>query len=359
MAESTETSGAESSDGPPDKKPETPPISQWNTAVDRYRESSKWAIGAFAAIGALLAGTAPLAGIGGVDIERLPAVVAGGALGLFGVGVAIAATVATLVPRTVYWHEVKGKKQGPLRRLLWGLGPLEHVLHNNPGSVLPPGLRTVTDLETGIANLRKLALKARRDATRTDLCDAEKERLQALSADYHAQLEQYEASRLELMRIGRFEKARTGFRVALAAMTAGSLAAGIGLGLLLFGVSDQTSADKSAAEITKIRAEADKLQAEAAKVSAEIATTTTTAPQTATAAVRGSAPSVSIRFTEAGKKQLADLLGPGCDLTNVQATALAGDSSTGTWDVVTQPGTQCRALRITVTPKLGSVATGE
>lgn len=343
--------------------PTTPePTDQWRAAVDRYRETAKWAIGAFGAIGALLAGTAPLASIGGLDAERLPAVLAGGTLGLFGVGSAIIATVAMLVPRTAYWHEIRGENQNWFQHKFVGLGPLEQVLHDHPDSLLPPGVASPSALQAGIANLRASVLQAveEHDAATTP---EQREQWESAANNYRAVLDDYENNRLELMRIARFEKARTASRVAFAAMVLGSLIAGSGLGLLLYGVSDQAAAKKTEAEVSKIRAEDAKTQAEARKIGAEAAqlesdlsTATTTAP--ARSIVAGSPVEVTLMFTAEGKRKIGDALGSACDLSGVAAIAVAGDSNTGSWDVISLPSDGCLSQRMKVSPKEALVTSG-
>jgi uncharacterized protein len=253
-----------------DKSAKAADQEKWTTAVDRYRDTAKWAIGAFAAIGVIFAGTAPLAGLGNVQSDRIDLVVLGAALGLLGVGLAIAATVTTLVPRTVFQHELRAKEQGWFRRWFTGLGPLEDNFAKHPDSLLPAGIRSPGDLTAALRNLRRLIGTTSKAMIDTSKPAAERKKNAEANHRYTAKLAELEQWEQELLLIGRFEKARAGFRLAIVAMVIGALAAGAGLGLLLYGMSDATAAAKANAEVAKIEAETSKLNSETAKIEAEI-----------------------------------------------------------------------------------------
>jgi hypothetical protein len=332
-------------------------VDQWRGAVDRYREAAKWMIGAFAVIGALLAGTAPLAGIGGVDAERLPALVAGGLLGLLGVGLAIVATVSMLIPRSVYWYEIRAKNQRWWGKLFRGLGPLEDMLAEHPDSVLPPGVVSLADFNEGIRNLRKLVFEARAAAAAAPASG--RQRALADVADKEAALNEYLDAQDELMLVGRFEKARTGFRIALTVVVLGAVFAGTGLGLLLYGVSDDVAHKQATANVVKTQADTDKTRADADQVRADTAKTRaetnlgqpTAAPPVT---VKGAPIPVQLAFTPEGGQAVQGALGPSCDLESVSAQALSGDSTTGTWDVITVQTPNCNAVRLNITSRIAT-----
>jgi hypothetical protein len=82
--------------------PQAPPADPRLAAIDRIRTTAKWLIAAFAAVGALLAGTAPLSNVGKLDISswRLWVAVGTAAVALAAVGAAIWAAARVLLPLT-------------------------------------------------------------------------------------------------------------------------------------------------------------------------------------------------------------------------------------------------------------------
>jgi hypothetical protein len=320
----------------------------WFSAVDQYRETAKWAIGALAAIGTLLAGTAPLAGIGNLEASGRWIVIMGAALGLTGVAAAIAAHVATLAPRTVYWHEIRAKRQGWFRRTFVGLGPLENILSSaaKRKSVLMQGVNSPADLALRIENLRKVLEGLSRVQLDPSATEPEKAAAAAAEVRWTARLETHLENQRELLRIGRFEKARTGFRIAFVSMTLGGILAGVGLGLLLYGLSDQSAARKAKAEARKTEAEAAKLEAE----TVALQPTGADSPEETNAA----SPLSAVLLSEAGRQALGASLGAECNTTApVPVAILSGDSQSGSWDVVVVPGSSCASVRFTLSPSLG------
>jgi hypothetical protein len=219
--------------------PNSADANPWIDAVDRYREVAKWLIAAFGAIGAVIAGTAPLAGVGNLRTDRVGYVVAGGVTALSGVAIVLAGTVAVLAPRAVYRHQLRAARQGPLRRAFVGLGHFENLLAAHPADLLPPGLATVDQLDQAIANL-------------TTACNVMAARAAALPPNSAARAEhQQQAQALNALRIGyqndlltlvyvaRYEQARTRFNQTVVAVLAGGIATAAGLALTLYGIAHQ------------------------------------------------------------------------------------------------------------------------
>jgi hypothetical protein len=264
LEEGTQVSEEDSKAAPSDQ--DGLQLTKWHRGVDRYRETAKWAIGAFAAIGVVLAGSAPLAGISGTASDRGWALFGGAILGLAGVGGAIASTVSMLVPRTVYWHEVRAKQQGWFSRFFKGLGSLEDMLARYPDTLLPNGIRSVRQLDSAIDHLSAHVGTTSISMEDHSLTDAQRTQWKLAHGRYKAQLKEILDTRDELMLTGIFEKARVAFRLGFAGMIIGALLAGAGLGLVLYGSRDATEVAKAEAEVAKIKAETKKIEAEAANV---------------------------------------------------------------------------------------------
>lgn len=215
----------------------------WKTGIEQFRTTAKWVIGVFSAIGALIVAAVPFAAFSDVTPSSQAVVVWGAALALGGVAVAIAATSATLISRTVYLHEVRAKRRWVRTRTL------AHTLAEHPGDVLPAGVETVADLRQAISNLDQLA-HAAPAGVRESFARSLATHTEALEA---------------LLWYRRFEKARFVFRCSLVAVLVGAIATGGGVGLLLYGLDDP----RQDAEVAKIEAEAAKIEAEASKLLAD------------------------------------------------------------------------------------------
>lgn len=212
---------------------------RWDDAIDCYRDVAKWLIAAFGAVGAVIAGTAPLAGIGDVGSDRIGFVVVGGATALLGVAVVFAATIAVLVPRTVYRHELRARRHGLVSRTFVGLGGIENLLAENPDDLLPPGIGTIEELGQAITNLRLAATTVATEAARLgseDPARAEYER--AARAMFAAQTSHEQALK-DLLRVARYECARTRFNQAVLIVLAGGVAVAVGLALTLYGIASK------------------------------------------------------------------------------------------------------------------------
>jgi hypothetical protein len=93
------------------------PEEHWLKGVDRLRDVTKWLITAFAGAGAVLVGTAPLAGIGKVSgAGRIAAVVIGGLVALGSILWTIYQASRVLTPEYTTFQELEGL--APLRQLV-------------------------------------------------------------------------------------------------------------------------------------------------------------------------------------------------------------------------------------------------
>jgi hypothetical protein len=231
----------------PAPKPSFDP-SPFRSAVEQYRTTARWVVGAFGAVGAIVAGSIPFAAISGVEQERLAWAVVGAALALLGVGAAIGSVTASLVPRSVYPHEVTSQDANRVQRWLSARRAVGFTLCHHPKTLLPVGVTSSDALLDGIVNLEQEILR-----------DPSNEALTKRKSVYDAAYSQ-------LQWILRFEKARRAFDRALAATVVAALVTGAGIGMLLWSVEDA----KSEADVAKTEAEAAKTRAEAAKTRQEV-----------------------------------------------------------------------------------------
>jgi hypothetical protein len=204
---------------------------RFGSGVDRYRDTAKWTVAAFGAIGTVIAGSAPFAALGRSSSGwRSGYLVAGAVVALTGVTIVVVATVAVLVPRTVYRHEVVASTRGWFARTFVGLARFESLLAEHPGDLLPPGIETPDQLDQAVVNLRRGATAAAVAAT-ADPGAA------PAAANLASTLTLHEQAQRALLGVARYEMARTRFHQALVATLAGGIATGLGLGLMLFGTS--------------------------------------------------------------------------------------------------------------------------
>lgn len=292
---------------------------RWDEAVDRYRDVAKWLIAAFGAIGAVIAGTAPLAGIGDLQPERLGYLMAGAAVALTGVVVVLAATITILVPRAVYRSELRAQNQGPFRRTFVGLGRFENLLAEHPEDLLPAGITNIDDLGVAITNLRTTGTRTAAKAASVPADDPSRRSYQRAADAIVAASSRHQMALNDLLRVAGYEKARTRFHQAVLAVLAGGVAAAAGLALTLYGIGSGPADAPTPGPIL-------------------------------------SDPSpVTVSLTPVGVQMLQPRLGSGCDGATVPALLIAGDRTDGPWDIVTLPRTGCSVIRVTVTPEVGTV----
>jgi hypothetical protein len=64
---------------------------------------------------------------------------------------------------------------------------------------------------------------------------------------------------------------------------------------------------------------------------------------------------VIVSLTPDGTAALGPRIGHDCDPARIDALLVPGDRASGPWEVVTLPGRDCRPLRFTLTPDLGTL----
>jgi len=285
--------------------------------VDTYRSTIRWVVVAFAAIAALMAGTAPLTGLGDVNDDRVWMVAVGAGAGVLGALAAVLAAVRVLQPVAVYPAMVKAAKRNWFKRTWVGSSRIEDELARRPEQYLPVGIITMDDLADGIANLRASCAQLAEAVGAAPDQDRRAHAQQALD-DARDVLAQYRVARRQILGLARFERARTMFNRMLVIMSAGALVAAIGIASTLYGIN--TTEDES--------------------VTARSAT-----PRT-----------VTVILTSEGASSLAASLGASCVKSPVAATLLGGDETAGPWDILVTDTDECSLTRLVLTPVLGTIS---
>lgn len=220
-----------------DESPDGDGTGQWGAAVDRYRDAAKWLVAAFGAIGAVIAGAAPLSALGDMPAGRTAYVVAGAALALAGITAVLVATVAVLVPGAVFGHQLVAKPRSGWKRAFSSLGAMEDLLARHPDEVLPAGITTVAGLSEAIANLRLAALAMSSRAASLGPADPAKGQAERSAQAMASTLQSHQRSLRELLSLARYQSARARFNEALVGVLGGGLLTAIGVGTFLYGAS--------------------------------------------------------------------------------------------------------------------------
>ncbi len=304
---------------PSDAAPEGTGADQWSEAVDRYRDVAKWLVVAFGAVGAVIAGTAPLAGIGDIAPGRLAYVIAGGAIALAGVAGVFASTASVLVPRAVFAYQLRARREGPIRQTFFGLGRLESGLADHPGDFLPDGISDPDSLRSAIANLRLAAIRTAANAAAQSQSPESRARNERAHQAVSGTLRSHERALDGLLRVARFERARTQFNRGIVVVVLGGMAAATGLALTLYGIGGKVE------------------------------------PKPVPKPALSEPVPVVVSMTPLGIETLGSRLGGGCDLHRVESLLIAGERTAGPWDLVVLPVSGCQPIRFTLTAELGTL----
>jgi hypothetical protein len=208
---------------------------QWAMATDRYRDVAKWLVTAFGAMGAVIAGTAPLSVFGHISPSRGGYVAAGAAVA--GVSLVLVATVAVLVPRAVFAHQLVAHKRPWPRRALSSLGRFQDLLARHPEELLPAGVASVGQLSQTIANLRRSSLALSQQAASLGENDPARGQAERAAQAMAATLARHQRALHELLSLARYLAARARFNQAMAVVLAGGLVTAAGVGLVLYGTT--------------------------------------------------------------------------------------------------------------------------
>ena len=279
-----------------------------DAAIVQIREVVKWLIAAFAAVGVALAAGSQLSDIGHLSDWRLFAAGGGIFLVLVGVALAILKAVRALTPEPISLkelvesseHKAVRDKVASDRTLLLGHG----------GSVAEIQCELNRQNEEETSAWAKFAQN-----------ENDKEALKAAERASANRLATDEAVGW-LLEFARYTEISHLFKRSLWWMTGAAAVAALGIGLFAWAAHPEDKSDEDATPVV-------------AKAPAEI----------------------EIDLSDAGKRELADELGPQCNGDELKAVALGGTADA--LEVVTVPSEDCSLERFTLTDTLGTYESTE
>jgi hypothetical protein len=210
---------------------------QWALATDRYRDVAKWLVAAFGAMGAVIAGTAPLSVFGHLGPDRGGYVAGGAAAAVAGVSLVLVASVAVLVPRAVFGHQLVAHERSWPRRALSSLGRFEDLLARHPQELLPARVASVGQLSQAIANLGRSSLALSQHAATLDENDPARGQAERAAQAMAATRARHQRALHELLSLAGYLAARARFNQAMVVVMAGGLVTAAGVGLVLYGTT--------------------------------------------------------------------------------------------------------------------------
>jgi hypothetical protein len=271
----------------------------WRSATTQVRDTIKYVIAGFAAVGAIMVGTAPLAGLGKVFGWWWWVAGIGGALAIAGVIVAVWRASDVLLPEVVTLDQVQAAEAGTelarFRDVVLG-GP-EGMLQHSGGDI--PGFRQ--ERAVSYTTLDNIDLKIPAD-------DAERQELTAARPVQVKNIEMLNSTAVTALAGAQYAATKDLARTARFWIGAAALAVAGGVGLFTVAVNRERDTSGTAK----------------------------TTPASAAA----------ISFTAAGKKDFADVVGAAC-ADPAPALVLDG-ATTGPWEVVTTGEGGCRAARFSL-----------
>lgn len=299
-----------------DEKKTTETLTPLASAAERIRGSAQWLLGAFAAVGALLAAGLQIASIGELDTDngaRFWIAFGGIALAVIGIifAVAAAATVSTKSEVSLHW------------------------LASNPDSEASKMVNADPALRQGLT-LESLRDRLNETATATgaqfdaivDLGDpgndtAKQEKSAELRATYKqqtAELDRLQRVRADVLDVASFYRVKDAFDNAKVKMVAGALATAIGITAFAWGANAPEPTSLNGGEVL---------------------------PKTPS--------EVTVILTDQGVTEFGHTLRKTdkCDLTNLSAIAFA--VSHNTYDVVTTATNDCNIVRMRIKTCQGQV----
>lgn len=291
---------------PPATPPAAPPApapvaSPLLAAIDRVRDTAKWIIAGFAAVGVALAGESVLSNVGHASGGRLAIALVMAAAGLGGVALAIWYTANVLLPARIVLSDLVTDAS---------LDYAKKLIDANP--IVLRGLAADTAAFVALYNERSKTLVATAQAAERHPADADKQRA---FREAKAEIKELAPVVDRLTDEALYERVRTSFGTTRWIIFGAAVLAGIAL--VAFAAAANPPDEKK---------------------DATASTAGTSAPTPFT-----------LRLTADG----ASLLGPslGCPARQLSAIAVAG--SPEALDVVTVAGAGCRTIRFTLTPALG------
>jgi hypothetical protein len=269
--------------------------------AERIRDSAKWLIAAFAAVGAVLAAGLQLTGLGGLEGGRLLATLIGLGLAVAGVVVAITASgsVVTASFVSLKWLSEQASSNTAMVDVEGDTGLLG-------------GFATVKDLKDAY----DAAVAARKEALEAHYGDPADDAKKLKAQTTQAWVQALDQSQVHVIERAGFNKLRSAYREAGRWIAVGAVLAAVGIATFAWGANPPSS---------------------------ESAPIVVPAPT-----------DVTVQINKAQRPALQSRLGADCDLSNLEGVAVGvvGES----YQVATVATTDCTASLITVTPDIGRVS---
>jgi hypothetical protein len=273
--------------------------------VEGIRKTAQWLIGAFAAIGAALIAGTQLSDIGSLGHQwgKLALAATGAAVGLGSAAIAIYQTMKVLLPTEDSMGEVaKDESKYPVGKLVASdaslLGPGQTIK-----SVFEQYTKLIKDYEDAFAEYESEKDKATPDPAKVDKLGEKVTEIQA-KRDALGKKLQY------VRKLALYTTVKERFKGASVYIVGGAISAGVGLVLFAY----ETNPPKD--------------------------------PTPRVPVLEAPTPVVAT-LTEVKADGLKAAIGAGCDLTKVQALAIAG-SPKGGYDIVTLPAAACAPVRLSL-----------
>lgn len=281
-----------------------PAVASVETAVDRIREVTKWLIGAFAAVGVVLAAGSQLSEVGDLTGWRLFAAFVAILMALVGIAIAILYATKVLTPKSVSLRGVVAGGSG---------SPLGKEVESDPGLLQGHG----NSLEE--FNLkRQEAIAAENDAwARYETSSGdEKKQLATQVKRAEAKRKRMDATLTWILSYARYLDVSATFRKALTAMFVGAVLAAAGIALFAWAAHPEGESEDP--------------------------------PGAVAAAPR----EVTVNLSSAGEDALKESVGTSCDTGSMSAIALSGDADAV--EMVSVPTGSCKVHSFVLTPMLGT-----
>jgi hypothetical protein len=279
-----------------DEKKDAPPPDPAAQGIATLRETTKWLIASLAAVGAALLAGLSLSALGHAEDLRLVAAIAGVALGLAGIVVAILFACEVLQPAVATFDGIERSTTPAVVALR---GDKEML-----GGRTWKELRDDYDADLEAWNAARVA-----DPAPANLATVQR------------RFTDVDATRRGVFRIAAFHEVAARFERAKLAILGGAVAAGVGIGLFAWGANPP-------------------------EPKAPAAPAGTAAPE-----IAAPLPLV-VTLSDDGERRLGTLLG--CKTRDLQAIAVGGTIAEP--EVVTTGPAPCRSVRFTVTSQIGTVA---
>ncbi len=285
-------------------------------AAERIRGSAQWLLGAFAAVGAVLAAGLQLADIGDLsfdDVWRLVAGIGGVAIAVIGIIIAIAAaaSVSTKSYVTLQWL-----LQHPKSRAAQTVEGDEELI----------GRRSIAQLRSEVVDALRRAedtygeIVALGDPRGETTKEATARALNERYTQETARLQQARTTRAEVLDVASYHRVSEAYDRAKVWMSLGAILAALGMIAFAWGSNPPEDDSIEAGDVVP------KLPSE-----------------------------VTVILTDEGQEMYGEALGEaeGCELANLGAIAFAVDRLT--YDVVSEATDECNVVRMEITDELGTV----